>query len=42
MDRLLDLEQGLVSRRIYSDPEIYRAELDRVFHHTWLYLGHES
>lgn len=39
---LVDTEQGLVSRRIFSDEEIYRDELDRIFHRCWLFLGHES
>ena len=35
-------EAGLVSRRIFHDEEIYRAELDRIFKRAWLYLAHES
>lgn len=42
MDRVVDLEQGLVSRRIFSDEQIYRLELDRIFHRCWLFLGTES
>ena len=40
--KLLDLEKGLVARRIFSDPEIYEEEMQRVFHHCWLFLGHDS
>lgn len=42
MDKVIDLERGLVSRKIFSDEEIYRLELDRIFHRCWLFLGHES
>ena len=40
--RLVDHENGMVSRRIYSDPDIYQRELEQVFARCWLYLGHES
>jgi nitrite reductase/ring-hydroxylating ferredoxin subunit len=40
--RLVDLEHGLVSRRLFSDPEIYRLEVERIFGRCWLYLAHES
>jgi dibenzofuran dioxygenase alpha subunit len=39
---LVDASRGVVSRRIFVDPEIYRLELERVFTRCWLYLGHES
>lgn len=39
---LVDLKTGLVSRRIFADPEIYRMELERIFTRCWLLLGHES
>jgi phenylpropionate dioxygenase-like ring-hydroxylating dioxygenase large terminal subunit len=40
--RFVDRERGLVSRRIFSDPDIYRAERERIFARCWLYLAHES
>ena len=40
--RLVDLEHGLIDRRIFSDQEIYDAEMERIFRRTWLALGHES
>jgi len=40
--KLIDHEQGLVSRQIFSDEETHRRELERVFHRCWLFLGPES
>jgi dibenzofuran dioxygenase alpha subunit len=42
MDKSTDLERGLVSRKIFSDQDIYRVELDRIFRRCWLFLGTES
>ena len=39
---LVQAEQGLVSRRIFIDPDIYQQELARVFGRCWLFLCHES
>lgn len=35
-------DEFLVSPRVYRDAELYQAELKRIFHSTWVYLGHES
>ena len=40
--RYVKLDEGLVSRRIFFDPEIYQVELERIFARCWLFLGHES
>src|SRR5438874_11780794 len=42
MEKLVDLETGLVSRKIFSDEAIYRQELERVFRRCWLFLAHDS
>ena len=39
---LVDAEHGLVSRRIFIEPEIYAQELARIFARCWLFLCHES
>ena len=39
---LVDGENGLVSRRIFIEPEIYEQELKQIFARCWLFLCHES
>ncbi len=39
---VVDAEHGLVSRRIFIEPEIYEQELERIFARCWLFLCHES
>ena len=41
-NRLVDDGNGLVSRRIFIEPEIYEQELERIFARCWLYLCHET
>lgn len=41
-DHLVDTENGLVSRRIFIEREIYEQELERIFARCWLFLCHES
>lgn len=38
----MDTEHGLVDRQIFSDEEIYRIELERVFGRAWLFMCHDS
>ncbi|QUT05582.1 aromatic ring-hydroxylating dioxygenase subunit alpha [Sphingobium phenoxybenzoativorans] len=39
---LVDVKQGEINRRIYSSPEVYKIEQQRIFSRAWLYVGHES
>lgn len=34
--------RGRVSRRLYTDPDIFEEEMKRIFSRVWLWLGHES
>ncbi|KRF19759.1 p-cumate dioxygenase [Nocardioides sp. Soil797] len=31
-----------VNRNVMVDPEVFAQERDKIFNHTWLYLGHET
>src|SRR5260370_33246399 len=42
MSRRIDDGNGLISRRIFIEPEIYEQELERIFARCWLFLCHES
>ena len=39
---LANYEEGLLSRRIFSEQEIYQQELENIFARTWLFLCHDS
>jgi nitrite reductase/ring-hydroxylating ferredoxin subunit len=39
---MFDEERALIDRRIFSDPDVYAAEMERIFGRCWLLLGHES
>ena len=39
---LANYEEGLLSRRIFSEQEIYQQELENIFAKTWLFLCHDS
>ncbi len=39
---LVDTDRGLLNRRIFIEPQIYRQELEQIFARCWLYLCHES
>lgn len=36
------VRDGWTHRRIYTDPTIFELEMDRIFHRTWIFVGHES
>jgi 3-phenylpropionate/trans-cinnamate dioxygenase subunit alpha len=39
---LVDADKGLISRRIFIEPEIYEEEQEQIFARCWLFLCHES
>ena len=39
---LVDADRGLISRRIFIEPEIYEEELRQIFARCWLFLCHDS
>jgi phenylpropionate dioxygenase-like ring-hydroxylating dioxygenase large terminal subunit len=36
------LQPGRVHRSLYTDPEIFALEIERIFGRAWIYVGHES
>lgn len=36
------MEQGLFPQWVINDPDIYELEVEKIFGHTWQFLGHES
>lgn len=36
------LPDGLIPSRIFNDPDLHNAELERIFAKAWLFVGHES
>jgi phenylpropionate dioxygenase-like ring-hydroxylating dioxygenase large terminal subunit len=42
VSQLVDTGNGMISRRIFIEPEIYQAELQRIFARCWLFLCHDS
>jgi 3-phenylpropionate/trans-cinnamate dioxygenase alpha subunit len=42
VNQVIDIEQGLIGRQIFIDPEIYAQELEQIFARCWLFLCHES
>jgi phenylpropionate dioxygenase-like ring-hydroxylating dioxygenase large terminal subunit len=39
---LVNAEKGTVDRRIFSDQEIYEAELEHIFSRAWNFMAHDS
>ena len=39
---LLRLDEGLVHSDVYSSPEIFELEMEKIFHQGWVYVGHDS
>ena len=42
MDAADLVEEGRVHKSLYSNPEIFDEELEKIFNRTWVYVGHES
>ncbi len=42
IDELVRADEGLVSRAIFADEEIFQQEIKRIFARAWLFVGHES
>jgi phenylpropionate dioxygenase-like ring-hydroxylating dioxygenase large terminal subunit len=36
------IKDGSIHHSVYSDPDLFELEMDRIFSKTWLMLGHES
>ena len=36
------IEPGRVHRRVYTDPDIFEFEMERIFGRAWLFVGHTS
>ena len=39
---LVRYDDGVVSARVFSDPDVYQLEIERLFPRTWLFVAHES
>jgi phenylpropionate dioxygenase-like ring-hydroxylating dioxygenase large terminal subunit len=37
-----DVREGMIPAHLYSDPEIFRLEQERLFGRAWMFLAHES
>src|SRR5688572_23172926 len=42
IDELVDMNKGRIDISLYTDEEIFEAELQRIFYTTWVFIGHES
>jgi PAH dioxygenase large subunit len=42
LETIVRPREGLISRRIFADPEVYGMEIERIFGRGWFFLGHES
>jgi nitrite reductase/ring-hydroxylating ferredoxin subunit len=42
LDELINPDDHTISLRLFTDPEVYRWELERLFTRAWIVLAHES
>lgn len=42
LDTAVRAREGYIDSGIFTDDDIYRQEMGKIFQHTWLYVGHES
>jgi len=42
LGRLVDADNGIISREIFVEPDLYQDELRKLFTRAWLFVGHES
>jgi phenylpropionate dioxygenase-like ring-hydroxylating dioxygenase large terminal subunit len=40
--QLVHAQEGFVDRRIFSDPDVYKAEMEQIFARAWNFMCHES
>src|SRR5579871_5770829 len=36
------IEPGRVHKRVYTDPDLFELEMERIFSRAWLFVGHTS
>src|SRR5690348_15968435 len=39
---LVDIDNGMISREVYTSEDIYQQELEQIFMRAWLFVRHES
>jgi PAH dioxygenase large subunit len=42
LEAMVRPSEGIISRRIFADPEVFAMEQERIFSRAWFFLGHES
>lgn len=46
MSEYIEVDQEIprfrVNRKVMTDPAVFAVERERIFDHSWLYIGHET
>ncbi|MBL4622401.1 MAG: Rieske 2Fe-2S domain-containing protein, partial [Immundisolibacteraceae bacterium] len=42
LSHLVDTRTGRQSKKIFTDPDLYELEMERIYARCWLFLAHES